>query len=51
MDQKPKTPLLEGHRQERGRHFKIEHDEQQRHQIEAHVEFHARVVEGLKPHS
>src|SRR3954449_8038886 len=33
---------------EQERHFEIEDDEENRHQIETHVEFHARVVEGIE---
>ena len=30
------------------RHFEIEDDEQDRHQVEAHVELHARIVERVE---
>ena len=30
-------------------HFEVEDDEQDRHQIEAHIELHARIFEGFKP--
>src|SRR5262245_60496027 len=41
--------VLEGHRPgEQERHLEIEDDEQDRHKVEAHVELHARVVEGVE---
>ena len=50
IDQKPKTPdVLERHRPgEQERHLEVEDDEQDRDQVEAHVELHARVVEGVE---
>ena len=48
IDQKAKTPVVPKRDRpgKQERHFQIENDEQDRHQIEAHVEFHARIAEG-----
>ena len=50
IDQKPKSAdLAERHRpREQEAHFEIEDDEKDGDQIESHVEFHARVVEGVE---
>ena len=50
IDQKPNSAdLLERHRPgEQEGHLEVEDDEQDRHQVEAHVELHARVVEGVE---
>ena len=50
IDQKPNSAeLAERDRpREQERDFEIEDDEQDGDQIEAHVEFHARVVEGVE---
>ena len=50
IDQKPNSAdLLEGHRpREQEGDLEVEDDEQDRDQIEAHVELHARVVEGVE---
>ena len=50
IDQKPNAPswpnaTAQGNRK---RHFEVENDEQDRDEIEAHVELHARVVEGVE---
>src|SRR5262249_31989844 len=43
------TELAERHRPgEQERHFEIENDEQDGDEVEAHVELHARVVEGVE---
>src|SRR5262245_56751916 len=43
------THLPEGHRPgKQERHLQVEYNEQDRHQVEAHVEFHACVVEGVE---
>src|SRR5204863_9907314 len=43
------TELAERHRPgEQERHLEIENDEQDRHEIETHVELHARIVEGVE---
>ncbi len=44
-----RADVMERHRPgKQKRHFEIEDDEQQRHQIEAHVELHPRVVERVE---
>ena len=50
IDQKPKrAELAERHRPgKQERHFEIEDDEEDRDEIEAHVELHARIVEGVE---
>ena len=50
IDQKPSMPIWPNdtaHGKQEG-HFEIEDDEQDRHQVEADVELHARVVEGVE---
>jgi hypothetical protein len=49
IDQKPNQPISESDgpgKQER--HFEVEDDEQDRHEVEADVELHAGVVEGVE---
>ena len=50
IDQKPNVAdVLEADRPgEQERHLEVEDDEQDRHQVEAHVELHPRVVEGVE---
>jgi hypothetical protein len=50
IDQKPNTPtsLSEIAQGKQKRHFEIEDDEEDRHQIEADVEFHARVIKRVE---
>src|SRR5215510_14579887 len=44
-----RAELAEGDRPgKQERHFQIENDEQDGDEIESHVEFHARIVEGIK---
>ena len=50
IDQKPNTPISpnDDRPREQERDFEVEDDEQDRDQVEAHVELHARVVEGVE---
>src|SRR6267154_5750631 len=44
-----RSELTERHRPwEQERDFEVENDEQDRHQVETHVELHARVIEGIE---
>ena len=50
IDQKPKMPISRQHDRPRKekRDFEVEQDEQDRDEVVAHVELHARVLEGLE---